>query len=111
MRWTLQLIIVRFLYLSDVIIVQLAHMQCCQCVWVAPGFLDLISSAKKDLNTQQPDQLLCRDKEIDDITKFLISCVEDRKAGSLYISGAPGTGKTAVIKHLLAQHHKVALRS
>ena len=34
--------------------------------------------------------------------------VNKRKPGSLYISGAPGTGKTAVIKHLLEQETLVS---
>ena len=71
--------------------------------------VEVFDHAKQALNTQQPDELVCRDKEIAHIRGFLDTHVNKRKPGSLYISGAPGTGKTAVIKHLLEQEHLVIL--
>ena len=67
-------------------------------------FLDeCYSSAKKALHTSLPDRLLCREKEIETITTFLKNHVGAKKPGSLYISGAPGTGKTACLKQILQQ--------
>lgn len=68
---------------------------------------ELYTHAKYALNTQQPDRLLCRDEEIARIDSFLEDHVTAGQPGSLYISGAPGTGKTAVIKHLLEQKSQV----
>ena len=70
--------------------------------------VEVFDHAKQALNTQQPDELVCRDKEIAHIRGFLDTHVNKRKPGSLYISGAPGTGKTAVIKHLLEQETLVS---
>lgn len=41
------------------------------------------------------------------IGDFLHRHVGESQPGSLYISGAPGTGKTAVIKHILDQKYQV----
>jgi len=64
-------------------------------------FVDF-ESAKRALNTQQPTNIVCREREIGHIFGFLTSHMQDHKPGSMYISGAPGTGKTVVIKHLLS---------
>ena len=64
------------------------------------------SSAKKALHTSLPERLLCREKETQTIQSFLKNHLHARKPGSLYISGAPGTGKTACLKQIL-QEHKV----
>ena len=69
---------------------------------------DLFALTKSALNTQQPDEVICRDAEIEHINSFLNSHIRKRRAGSLYISGAPGTGKTAVIKHLLNERNEVS---
>ncbi|XP_030852856.1 cell division control protein 6 homolog [Strongylocentrotus purpuratus] len=61
------------------------------------------SSAKKALHTSLPERLLCREKETQTIQSFLKNHLEARKPGSLYISGAPGTGKTACLKQILQQ--------
>ena len=61
------------------------------------------SSAKKALHTSLPERLLCREKETQTIQSFLKNHLDARKPGSLYISGAPGTGKTACLKQILQQ--------
>ncbi|KAF6019578.1 CDC6 [Bugula neritina] len=63
----------------------------------------LFEKVKSALHTQQPTEVLCREKEISSINTFIDSRVNGGSAKSLYISGAPGTGKTAVIKHVLQQ--------
>uniref|UniRef100_A0A8C2QNL1 Cell division control protein n=2 Tax=Cricetulus griseus TaxID=10029 RepID=A0A8C2QNL1_CRIGR len=57
--------------------------------------------AKLVLNTAVPDRLPARDKEMDVIRAFLKEHICGKKAGSLYLSGAPGTGKTACLSRIL----------
>ncbi|KAI7861675.1 P-loop containing nucleoside triphosphate hydrolase protein [Spinellus fusiger] len=51
-----------------------------------------------------PDTLPCREDEFDEITGYLECAIEEGTGTCLYISGVPGTGKTAtvldVIRHL-----------
>ncbi|KAM6164734.1 cell division control protein 6 homolog [Rhynchocyon petersi] len=57
--------------------------------------------AKLVLNTAVPDRLPARDKEMDVIRNFLREHICGKKAGSLYLSGAPGTGKTACLNRII----------
>ncbi|ETE64850.1 Cell division control protein 6-like protein, partial [Ophiophagus hannah] len=57
--------------------------------------------AKSLLHTAVPDQLLAREKETSILQRFLLEHVCRKKPGSLYISGAPGTGKTACLNRAL----------
>ncbi|XP_043861434.1 cell division control protein 6 homolog [Dromiciops gliroides] len=57
--------------------------------------------AKLVLNTAVPDRLPAREKEMDVIRHFLKEHICGKKAGSLYVSGAPGTGKTACLNRIL----------
>ncbi|XP_069128426.1 origin recognition complex subunit 1-like [Argopecten irradians] len=47
-----------------------------------------------------PDSLPCRDKEFDDIYSFVESKILDGTGGCMYISGVPGTGKTATVREV-----------
>ncbi|XP_076462383.1 uncharacterized protein LOC143294790 [Babylonia areolata] len=56
-----------------------------------------------------PETLPCREAEFDDIYRFVESKVLDGTGGCMYISGVPGTGKTATVKEVvrsLQQAHK-----
>ncbi|XP_020031925.1 cell division control protein 6 homolog [Castor canadensis] len=57
--------------------------------------------AKLVLNTAVPDRLPAREKEMDVIRNFMREHICGKKAGSLYLSGAPGTGKTACLSRIL----------
>nr|XP_031541882.1 cell division control protein 6 homolog isoform X2 [Vicugna pacos] len=59
--------------------------------------------AKQVLTTAVPDQLPAREKEMDVIRNFLREHICGKKAGSLYLSGAPGTGKTACLSRILQE--------
>ncbi|XP_044153956.1 cell division control protein 6 homolog [Bufo gargarizans] len=59
------------------------------------------------LNTAVPERLLAREKETSTILSFLKAHVSSQKPGSLYISGAPGTGKTACLSKLLQESKEV----
>jgi len=60
-----------------------------------------LQSARAALHTGTPSYLLCRDKEVKTMSSWLDSHLGKGKAGSMYVSGAPGTGKTATLTHLL----------
>ncbi|XP_072173400.1 uncharacterized protein [Diadema setosum] len=48
-----------------------------------------------------PDSLPCRDQEFADIYAFVKSKLLDGTGGCMYISGVPGTGKTATVMEVL----------
>ncbi|KAJ8320013.1 hypothetical protein KUTeg_001600 [Tegillarca granosa] len=57
--------------------------------------------AKQCLHTAKPDRLVGRENELNEINSFVKNHLSNKTAGSLYISGAPGTGKTAVLTYTL----------
>uniref|UniRef100_A0A8C4WTF1 Cell division control protein n=1 Tax=Eptatretus burgeri TaxID=7764 RepID=A0A8C4WTF1_EPTBU len=57
--------------------------------------------AKGALHTALPSLLLCREAEQNVVRSFLQHHVLSAKPGSLYVSGRPGTGKTACLRHIL----------
>ncbi|XP_061882344.1 cell division control protein 6 homolog isoform X2 [Entelurus aequoreus] len=58
-------------------------------------------SVKQALHTAIPPRLLSRDHQRDAISSFLRDTAARRLPGGLYISGAPGTGKTACLDRVL----------
>ncbi|XP_061840315.2 cell division control protein 6 homolog [Nerophis lumbriciformis] len=58
-------------------------------------------SVKQALHTATPPRLLSRDHQRDAISSFLRDTAARRLPGGLYISGAPGTGKTACLDRVL----------
>ncbi|NXY91287.1 CDC6 protein, partial [Alcedo cyanopectus] len=56
---------------------------------------------KQVLHAAVPDRLRGREKETGIIRQFLREHLCQRRPGSLYISGAPGTGKTACLSRVL----------
>ncbi|KAK7111885.1 cell division control protein 6 homolog [Littorina saxatilis] len=58
-------------------------------------------TTKQSLHTAKPEHMVGRDHEIAEIRSFLSTHLEKQSAGSLYISGAPGTGKTAAALHII----------
>lgn len=58
---------------------------------------------KQALHTAIPERLLSRDTERAAIRRFLEEKLLQQLPGSLYISGAPGTGKTACLKSVLQE--------
>jgi origin recognition complex subunit 1 len=49
----------------------------------------------------QPDTLPCREEEFADIYQFVFSKIQDGTGGCMYISGVPGTGKTATVRQVM----------
>lgn len=60
-------------------------------------------NARQVLNSCETDYLPGREKEIQDLIIFLNEKHENQQSGSMYISGQPGTGKTACLQKLLGQ--------
>ncbi|XP_057333288.1 origin recognition complex subunit 1 [Microplitis mediator] len=48
-----------------------------------------------------PKSLPCRDQEFNDIFMFLEKKITDGSSGCMYISGVPGTGKTATVNEVI----------
>jgi len=65
--------------------------------------LSNFTKARQALHTSTPDTICCRDKELAIIGDFLQPHIDERKPGSMYISGRPGTGKTACVTYTLAK--------
>ena len=62
---------------------------------------DGTAAVKKSLHGSLPSTMLCREEQLATLTEYLTSHLSNKKPGSLYISGAPGTGKTACLTHIL----------
>ncbi|KAI9554820.1 hypothetical protein GHT06_020097 [Daphnia sinensis] len=60
------------------------------------------AKARQALHTTTPNTIFCRDKELTVIENFMRPLIDERKPGSMYISGRPGTGKTACVTHVLS---------
>ncbi len=58
-------------------------------------------AAKNVLHTARPTTLIAREEEIKTIYEWLDERLESHSPGSMYISGAPGTGKTATVLHCI----------
>lgn len=57
--------------------------------------MEHLSLVKEALHVSTPPSaVVCRDNEQKRILDFCKKCVEEEKAGSLYVCGCPGTGKS-----------------
>lgn len=56
---------------------------------------------RQALHTSIPSDLISRDQELSTIREFVDRTIKKSKQGSLYMSGAPGTGKTACLTKVL----------
>lgn len=63
--------------------------------------VSVYQEVKKALSSSETTNLCCRETEIKGITTFLTNHLNNKESGSLYISGAPGTGKTACLNQIL----------
>lgn len=57
----------------------------------------LLQSARRALHSTLPSQLPGRENELKYLQKFIGDCIDNDCSASLYISGPPGTGKTAAL--------------
>nr|XP_045602307.1 cell division control protein 6 homolog [Procambarus clarkii] len=58
-------------------------------------------AVRQCLNTGTPTVLVCREKQIGEMEDFLSHHLKNALPGSLYVSGAPGTGKTASLNSII----------
>lgn len=67
-----------------------------------------VYSAARQLFAQgsAPDKLIGRDQERNQLRAFISDAIKNKSGGCLYISGPPGTGKSALVEEVL---HKVPL--
>ncbi|KAJ7332722.1 hypothetical protein JRQ81_014902 [Phrynocephalus forsythii] len=62
----------------------------------------VLEEARRRLHVSAvPDSLPCREKEFQDIYNFIESKLIDGTGGCMYISGVPGTGKTATVHEVI----------
>ena len=67
--------------------------------------------ARAALHTGTPSELLCRETQVETMEAWLDQHLVAGHSGSMYISGAPGTGKTATLTHLLETKVKKEYKS
>ncbi|KAB1227731.1 hypothetical protein CJ030_MR1G028878 [Morella rubra] len=75
-------------------------------------YAEHMRAAKEALHVSTaPATVLCREEEQRRVLEFCKACVEQEKAGSLYVCGCPGTGKSLsmeIVKQLLVDWAKEA---
>ncbi|KAI7979247.1 hypothetical protein LOK49_Contig434G00005 [Camellia lanceoleosa] len=60
-----------------------------------PRDLQQMSAVKEALHvSSMPSMVVCRENEQKTVLEFCKQCIEQEKAGSLYVCGCPGTGKS-----------------
>lgn len=64
-------------------------------------------NARRSLHTSFPTTMPGREEEIQRLSEFIKNCKDRRESGTMYISGSPGTGKTAALTTIL-QREQVA---
>ncbi len=53
--------------------------------------------------SSNPGKLIGRDEERQELSRFVTTSLESRSGGCLYVSGPPGTGKSALVHEVLQQ--------
>jgi len=67
-----------------------------------PTDLQPIAAAQQRLHVSAvPDSLPCREEQFAEILGFVESRLKEDTGGCMYISGVPGTGKTATVKEVM----------
>lgn len=52
-----------------------------------------------------PDSLPCRENEFSEVYSYLSAAISEGTGSCIYISGTPGTGKTATVREVITQLH------
>lgn len=69
-----------------------------------PG-TNLYQNARKALHSSLPTTLPGRENELEELNTFISSHINEEQSGTLYVSGPPGTGKTASLSIILQQEN------
>lgn len=64
---------------------------------------EILGKIKAALSLENPGEILGREKEAKEIKDFVTDAIKDEMGCSLYISGQPGTGKSATINNIIDQ--------
>lgn len=65
---------------------------------------DQMRAVKEALHVSKaPSTIVCREDEHRRVFEFVKGCLDQQKAGSLYICGCPGTGKSLSIEKVVKQ--------
>lgn len=76
----------------------------------AQGPSNVLEEARLRLHVSTvPESLPCREQEFQDIYSFVESKLLDHTGGCMYISGVPGTGKTATVHEVIRGLQQAAL--
>ena len=54
-----------------------------------------------------PSRLVGREEERGELSTFITTCLQSKSAGCLYVSGPPGTGKSALVDEVLHQFNDI----
>lgn len=65
------------------------------------GIVDSFRVARKALHSALPNSLPGREEEISELNRFIKGCLDSNISSSMYVSGPPGTGKTASLNMIL----------
>nr|XP_022911609.1 cell division control protein 6 homolog [Onthophagus taurus] len=65
-------------------------------------------NARKALHSTTPSVMPGRQKELEELRCFILKHLKETKSGTMYISGPPGTGKTAALTSILNDSHITA---
>lgn len=61
------------------------------------------SDARKALHSDVPENMIGREQEMSSLEDFIQDHLENKTSASLYISGPPGTGKTACLSQIMSK--------
>ena len=67
-----------------------------------PNIIDALTEAQQRLHVSAvPHNLPCRDEEFAEIFGFVVNKLQEGTGGCCYVSGGPGTGKTATVMEVI----------
>jgi cell division control protein 6 len=69
-----------------------------------PGNITTIYNSARQLfaRSSDPGQLVGRDEERKELGEFISSCIDSTTGGCTYVSGPPGTGKSALVNEVIS---------
>ncbi|XP_072393403.1 cell division control protein 6 homolog [Diabrotica undecimpunctata] len=72
-----------------------------------PKNINAYQSARQALHGTAPTEMPGREKELKELRQFIDRHIKNQTSGSLYVSGPPGTGKTASLNLILQEKNLV----